>query len=82
MRVHKCFAVLAVIRAHVSLLSILCSRSASDNIRTIIEKTESVYVQKFQRLINGTLFSGEFSKSLTSEREAVGAYFASGFIDQ
>ena len=59
-----------------------CSRSASDNIRTIIEKTESVYVQKFQRLINGTLFSGEFSKSLTSEREAVGAYFASGFIDQ
>ena len=59
-----------------------CSRSASDNIRTIIEKTESVYVQKFQRLINGTLFSGEFSMSLTSEREAVGAYFASGFIDQ
>ena len=58
------------------------SRSASDNIRTIIEKTESVYVQKFQRLINGTLFSGEFSKTLTSEREAVGAYFASGFIDQ
>ena len=58
------------------------SRSASDNIRTIIEKTESVYVQKFQRSINGTLFSGEFSKSLTSEREAVGAYFASGFIDQ
>ena len=58
------------------------SRSASDNIRTIIEKTESVYVQKFQRLINGTLFSGEFSKSLTSERKAVGAYFASGFIDQ
>ena len=58
------------------------SRSASDNIRTIIEKTESVYVQKFQRLINGTLFSGEFSKSLTSEQEAVGAYFASGCIDQ
>ena len=58
------------------------SRSASDNIRTIIEETESVYVQKFQRSINGTLFSGEFSKSLTSEREAVGAYFASGFIDQ
>ena len=58
------------------------SRSASDNIRTIIEKTESVYVQKFQRVINGTLFSGEFSKSLTSEQEAVGAYFASGSIDQ
>ena len=58
------------------------SRSASDNIRTIIEKTESVYVQKFQRLINGTLFSGVFSRSLTSERKAVGAYFASGCIDQ
>ena len=49
---------------------------------TIIEKTENVYVQKFQRLINSTLFSGEFSKSLTSEWEAVGAYFAHGFIDQ
>ena len=58
------------------------SRFASDNIRTIIEKTESVYVQKFQRLINGTLFSGEFSKSLVNKQEAVGAYFASGFIDQ
>ena len=55
------------------------SRSASDNIRTIIEKTESVYVQKFQR---GTLCSGKFSKSLANEQEAVGAYFASGFIDQ
>ena len=55
------------------------SRSASDNIRTIIEKTESVYVQKFQRLINGTLCSGKFSKSLANEQEAVGAYFASGF---
>ena len=39
-----------------------CSRSASDNIRTIIEKRESVYVQKFQHLINGTLSSGEFCK--------------------
>ena len=58
------------------------SRSASDNIRTIIEKTESVYVQKFQRLINGTLCSGKFSKSLANEQEAVGAYFASGVIDQ
>ena len=58
------------------------SCSASDNIRTIIEKTESVYIQKFQCSINGTLSSGEFSKSLTSERDAVGAYFASGFIDK
>ena len=58
-----------------------CSRSASDNIRTIIEKTESVYVQKFQRLINGTLCSGKFSKSLANEQD-VGAYFASGFIEQ
>ena len=58
------------------------SRSASDNIRTIIEKTESVYVQKFQCLINGTLCSGKFSKSLANEQEPVGAYFASGFIDQ
>ena len=38
---------------------------SSDNIRTI---TESVYVQKFQRLISGAL--------------SVGTYFASGFIDQ
>ena len=58
------------------------SRSASDNIWTIIEKTESVYVQKFQHLIKGTLCSGKFSKSLTNEQEAVGTYFASGFIDQ
>ena len=58
------------------------SRSASDNIRTIIEKTESVYVQKFQRLINSTLCSGKFSKSLANEQEAVGAYFTSGFIEQ
>ena len=64
------------------LLENWASRSASDNIRTIIEKTESVYVQKFQRSVNGTLFSGEFSKSLTSKQEAVGAYFASGCIDQ
>ena len=43
---------------------------------------DSVYVQKFQRLINGTLSSGEFSKSLANEQEAIGAYFACGFIDQ
>ena len=58
------------------------SRSASDKYMGIIEKTGSQNASTFQRLINGTLFSGEFSKSLTSEREAVGAYFASGFIDQ
>ena len=62
------------------LLSV--SRSASDNIWTIIEKTESVYVQKFQRLINGTLCFGKIPKSLANKREAVGAYFASSFIDQ
>ena len=39
-------------------------------------------VQKFQGLINGMWSSGEFSKSLASEEEALGAYFASGFIDQ
>ncbi len=75
------------ITSHTDMYGIVCmllysSRSASENILTIIEKTESVYVQKFQRLINGTLSSGEFSKSLANEREAVGAYFASGFIDQ
>ena len=53
------------------------SGSTSDNIRTIIEKTESVYVQKFQRLINGTLCSGKYSKSLANKQEAVGTYFAS-----
>ena len=42
----------------------------------------SVYIQKFQRLINSTLSSGEFSKSLANKQEAVGAYFASRFIDQ
>ena len=44
-------------------------------------KTESVYVQKFQRLINGTLSSGEFSKSFAKKMEDVGAHSASGFID-
>ena len=58
------------------------SRSASDNIRTIIEKTESVYVQKFQCSISGTLSSGEFPKALVNEREVLRAYFVSGFIDQ
>ena len=58
------------------------SRSASDKYTGIIEKTGSQNASAFHRSINGTLFSGEFSKSLTSEREAVGAYFASGFIDQ
>ena len=58
------------------------SRSASDKYTGIIEKTGSQNASAFQHLINGTLFSGEFSKSLTSEREAVGAYFASGCIDQ
>ena len=48
----------------------------------LLEKTEGVYVQKFQRLINGTLSSGEFSKSLANEQEAIGAYFACSFIDQ
>ena len=58
------------------------SRSASDNIRTIVERTESVPIQKFQHSINDTLPSGEFSKSLAKERETVGTHFASGFIDQ
>ena len=58
------------------------SRSASDKYTGIIEKTGSQNASAFQRSINGTLFSGEFSKSLTSEQEAVGAYFASGCIDQ
>ena len=57
------------------------SHSTSDIMRTITEKTESVYIQKFQRKINGTLSSSEFSKSLANEREAVGSYFASGFIE-
>ena len=58
------------------------SRSASNNIRTIIERTESVHIQKFQYSINDTLPSGEFSMSLAKERETIGTYFASGFIDQ
>ena len=39
-------------------------------------------MQKFQRLINGTLSSGEFSKSFAKKMEGVGAHSASGFIDQ
>ena len=39
-------------------------------------------MQKFQRLINGTLSSGEFSKSLAKKMEDLGAHSASGFIDQ
>ena len=45
-------------------------------------KTESVYMQKFQRLINGTLSSGEFSKSLAKKMEDVGAHSASSFVGQ
>ena len=52
------------------------------SIRGLLKKTGSQNAGAFQRSINGTLFSGEFSKSLTSEQEAVGAYFASGCIDQ
>ena len=58
------------------------SRSASDKYTGIIKKTGSENASAFQRSIHSTLFSGEFSKSLTSEQEALGAYFASGFIDQ
>ena len=65
-----------------SVCKLQLSRSASDKYTGIIEKTGSQNASAFQRLINGTLFSGEFSKSLTSEQEAVGAYFASGCIDQ
>ena len=32
--------------------------------------------------LKGTLPSGEFSKSLANKQEAVGAYFASSFIEQ
>ena len=48
---------------------------------TMYGQMESVYVQKFQRLINGTLSSGEFSKSFAKKMEDVGAHSASGFID-
>ena len=60
----------------------MSSCSASDNIRTIIEKTGSVYVQKFQCSINGTSSSGKFLESLANKREAVCAYLASSFLDQ
>ena len=58
------------------------SCSASDNIWTIIDKTESVYLQKFQCSISSTLSSGEFPKFLANKREAACSYFASGFLDQ
>ena len=54
------------------------SRSASDNIRTITEKMESVYVQK----LTAPCVPISFQKSLANEQEAVGAYFASAFIDK
>ena len=72
----------ARVSACMSLRCKVYSRSASDKYTGIIENTGSQNASAFQRLINGTLFSGEFSKSLTSEKEAVGAYFASGCIDQ
>ena len=55
------------------------SRSASDK---YYWKTGSKNAGAFQRLINGTLSSGEFSKFLAKKIEAVGAHSASGFIDQ
>ena len=45
-------------------------------------KTQSVYIQKFQHLIDGTLSSGDFLKSLAIKRQALGTYFVSSFIDQ
>ena len=38
--------------------------------------------KKFQGLINSMWSSGEFSISLANEQEALGAYFASSFLDQ
>ena len=49
---------------------------------TIYGQLLSVYVQKFQRLINGALSSGEFSKSLAKMMEDVGAHSSISFIDQ
>ena len=45
-------------------------------------KTWSKNAGAFQRVINGTLSSGEFSKSPAKEMENVGPHSASGFIDQ
>ena len=59
-----------------------CSRSASDKYMGITEKTGSQNEGVFQSSINGILSSGELSKSLANKQEAVGAYLASGFLDQ
>ena len=48
----------------------------------LLKKNEKCNVQKFQCLINGTLSSGKFLKFLANKQEAVGTYFASGFVDQ
>ena len=40
---------------------VMYSRSASDKYTGIIEKTGSQNASAFQRSINGTLFSGEFT---------------------
>ena len=40
------------------------------------------YCKKYQHLINSTLSSVKFPKSLANKLEATCVYFASGFIDQ
>ena len=62
------------------MLRSIDSRTADGSIRTIIEETESVYVRKFQRLINGTIASGVFARPSTTKSAAGRAWFASGFI--
>ena len=49
------------------------SRSANDSIGTIIEKTENVYVVKFQHLISGTMASGKIAKSVSKKGAAASA---------
>ena len=45
---------------------VMYSRSASDKYTGIIEKTGSQNASAFQRSINGTLFSGEFTQFFTA----------------
>ena len=64
-------------QAFIPTLRLKKGHSVVPPVTTIIEETESVYVQKFHCLING-----EFLESLANKREATCTYLASGFLDQ
>ena len=67
---------------YLRLWAFVISHSTSDKYTGNYWKTGSKNAGAFQRVINGTLSSGEFSRSLAKKMENIGAHSASGFIDQ